>query len=69
MANDVPNLDIDNHFSDLYVRVTNKNTEIIKTYYQKQGINHIPKKFKSNIENDGYWYDIPFKYIPYWKKK
>lgn len=63
-----PETDIDSHFSDLYVRVTPKNTELLRQYYDAQGIKKLPETFRSNL-GDGKWYDIPFAYDPYWEEK
>lgn len=60
--------DIDSHFSDLYLRVTPENTELLRQYYEAQGIKKMPKTFRSNT-SDGCWYDIPFAYNPYWEEK
>ena len=63
----VPETDIDNHYSDLYVRATPQNTELLKRYYEANGVNRLPKKFHSKLDNDE-WYDIPFAYNPYWEE-
>ena len=64
-----PERDISHHFSDLYVRVTPRNTELLRRYYEAQGISKMPETFRSNIPGEGYWYDIPFAYDPYWEER
>lgn len=63
----VPDKDIDNHFSDLYLRATPQNTELLKRYYEANGVKRLPEKFRSKLDNDE-WYDIPFAYDPYWEE-
>lgn len=65
----VPQTDIGNHYSDLYVRVTRKTEEIIQDYIQRNGLKGMPEVFRSNIAGEGYWYDIPFAYIPFWEER
>lgn len=64
----ISEMDIDNHFSDLYVRVTPETTELLRRYYEAQGAKRMPETFRSNL-GDGQWYDIPFAYNTYWEDK
>lgn len=64
-----PLSDISNHYSDLYVHVTWRNKAIIEEYVRQHDLKKMPEIFRSNIEGDGYWYDIPFAYIPFWDEK
>jgi hypothetical protein len=57
-------LPMDNHESDLYVKVDPKSTEIIKRYEHKGNVS----QFKNN-KDGSMWYDIPFAYTPWWDKK
>ena len=61
--------DIGNHYRDLYVRVTRKTKEIIQGYIQRNSLKGMPEVFRSNIAGEGYWYDIPFAYIPFWEER
>lgn len=67
MGAQVPERDIDNHYSDLYLRATPQNTELLRRYYEVQGIKRLPEKFRSKLDNEE-WYDIPFAYNPYWEE-
>ena len=40
----VPQTDIGNHYSDLYVRVTRKTKEIIQDYIQRNGLKGMREK-------------------------
>lgn len=53
----LPAEDIDTHDSDLYLRVSDKSTELLSHMINKDS--GLLKKFKSQIDED-MWYDIPF---------
>jgi hypothetical protein len=55
---------INNHYSDLYVPVTEETTRIVNTHRAK---GHRVTKFICNITHTP-WYDIPFAFEPYWQK-
>lgn len=67
IANGVSVEDIDHHASDLYVRVTYKTQSIMQEYNKSRGINCMPPTFRSELEGDGWWYDIAFAYDPFWE--
>lgn len=52
----------DSHCSDLYLPVNSQTSELLKEY----GIQ--ASTFKSNLDEDkgSLWYDVPFRYLPYW---
>ena len=52
----------DHHESDLYVPVTAETTKLIND------CNVHAHTFKSELDGK-LWYDLPFLYIPFWKKK
>ena len=56
-------IQVDNHESDLYVKVSPESTTIIKKYKFR-----MITTFKSQIDNT-LWYDIPFAYTPWWEKR
>lgn len=56
-------IEMDNHESDLYLKVTPESMRLIAAYEFKRCV----KKFKSNIDNT-WWFDIPFGYSPFWEK-
>lgn len=49
-----------NHYSDLYIPVTEETAEIIRYY------NLSAEKFTNQVEG-GLWYDVPFEYMPFWR--
>lgn len=55
-------VEIENHESDLYCKVTPETTQIIKEYQFKNSVTIFIYKGER-------WYDIPFAYDPYWKNK
>ena len=57
-------VEIDNHESDLYAKVTPISKEIIDKYEHKRNV----KTFVNNIDHT-LWYDIPFAYEPFWHFK
>jgi hypothetical protein len=62
--NNVPESDIDHHYSDLYIRSTAQTIEILKAFYEGKKL-PMPKTFRSNIEGDGIWFECPFQYTPH----
>jgi len=54
-------VELDSHESDLYAKVTPESTAILERAGQR------PSTFR-NPEGD-LWYDIPFAYEPFWKRK
>lgn len=54
---------MENHESDLYVRLDTSVIRLIARYKFKAQV----KTFQSSIPDGGTWYDIPFAYVPYWK--
>ena len=61
------NQKIENHCSDLYVKVTPEATEILNEF-KKQGHHKMTSQFMDNIDNE-LWYDIPLSFDPYWTKR
>lgn len=55
---------LDSHESDLYAKVTPESTAIVEAYEHKENVT----TFTSQIDGDQ-WYDIPFAFTPYWKRK
>lgn len=53
----LPKEDIDTHDSDLYLKVSDKSTELVNQMKDKD--NGLLSKFKSQIDNE-MWYEIPF---------
>lgn len=51
--------EIDNHYSDLYVKVTGVAAEILREHDARFSV------FKSQIDGE-LWYDVPFAYKPFW---
>jgi len=60
--------DIDNHYSDLYVKKTPKVDNIIKQAKKDGLVFDTGSYFRNNIDNE-LWIDIPFMYDPYWEKR
>ena len=56
---------LDNHESDLYVKVTPESQKIVNDYEFKSNVT----KFHSQIEGEGMYFDIPFAFDPFWDKK
>ena len=61
---------IDSHYSDLYVKRTKQSTEIIERYKRKKDNSRITTigSFTSQIDKK-IWYELPFRYDPYWESK
>ena len=60
-------VELDNHESDLYVKVTPESTRIL----EEAGIavdGHNASVFTSQTDGQQ-WYDLPFKYEPFWRAK
>jgi len=57
-------IQFDNHVSDLYIPVNEKTKEIIKRYPESQPV----LTFRSAIDGT-LWYDLAFKYTPFWANK
>jgi hypothetical protein len=57
------NIEVSNHYSDLYFPVNDKTSEIIK---KRSGLN--VRTFINNITNT-LWYDVSFAYDPFWTNK
>lgn len=53
--------DIDNHESDLYIKVNPVSKELINNYEFKNNVT----TFKDDV-NKELWYEVPFAYIPFW---
>lgn len=75
IANGVPETDMANHYSDLYVKVTPLSRDIIRAYSllngpfpTLRGPVDMPNTFMS-ITGEGLMYDIPFAYDPFWASK
>ena len=58
------NIQYDNHYSDLYIPVTEQTIDLINEF----GLMHSATKFRSNIDQK-FWFDVPFMYEPYWENK
>lgn len=57
-------VEIRNHYSDLYVPVTEETRKIVDSYNCKCSV----KVFTSLIDGKR-WFDIPLAYAPYWDKR
>ena len=55
---------LDNHESDLYAKVTDDSRAIIAKYAYRTNV----RIFRSQIDGT-LWYDIPFAYAPWWKRR
>ena len=60
--------EIDNHYSDLYVKKTPKVDEIIKQAKIDGVVHSTGSPFRNNVDGKT-WIDIPFQFDPYWEKK
>lgn len=56
--------EIDHHESDLYVKVTEESKRVIAEYPFRINVS----VFSDNITHSA-WYEIPFEYEPFWRKK
>ena len=56
-------VEIDHHYSDLYVPVTPETKRIVSGYTYKANVT----TFRS-LADGALWYDIPFAYAPYWQR-
>jgi len=56
---------VHSHYSNLYFKVTEQTTAILKAFPQDKGIT---TTFINQVEG-GLWYDTPFAYLPYWEQK
>ena len=56
------NVNIDNHYSDLYAPATNEVLKVLDSF----GVSY--STFKNNINGEA-WVDVPFQYDPYWENK
>lgn len=63
----IPEDQIDNHYSDLYVLISPESTALIQKYEFKSNV----KTFRSNAgpHKGKMWFDIPFAFQPYWDKR
>lgn len=52
-------IEIDNHYSDLYIPVTSQTAELVKKY------KHQHEVFKNQIDGK-FWYQVYFQYQPFW---
>lgn len=50
---------VDHHESDLYVKVTTESRDILK---------HVSKSVFIHQVSGELWYDVPFRYAPFWKR-
>lgn len=57
------NIKYSHHESDLYIPVNHKTKDLIERYEFRKNV----KEFVSEVENT-LWYDIPFGYMPFWRK-
>ena len=56
------NIPYSNHYSDLYIPVTEQTTRLINKHNKK------PSIFLNQITKTDY-YDLKFDYLPFWNKK
>jgi len=63
---------IDNHESDLYVKVTPESCAILKSWLLRLGYTDRRgagvKTFRSRVDGE-LWFDVPFAYRPFWERK
>ena len=57
-------VELDNHESDLYAKVTPESIEILNNYKYKDNVTRFNNKIDKKV-----WFDIPFAFDPYWEKK
>lgn len=54
-------LEYDNHYSDLYIKVSDKARELLHAY-------PFGRQVKSFTGTDGeFWYEVPFAFDPFWQ--
>ena len=66
VAHDVP---FENHFSDLYIPVNETTKALINAYKFRQNVTVFKRASCVPDGYQGYWYDVPFAYAPYWANK
>lgn len=54
------------HYSDLYVPVTSVSKKVIGAYCEEMAVQK-PETFKSQIKGEGWFFDVPFAYTPFWE--
>lgn len=59
--------EMDNHESDLYVKITPQTTEIVNAYYHRGDVRTV-STFRSNLDSE-MWFEIPFAFLPFWERK
>ena len=64
LENGVKKEEIDNHASDLYVKVTETSKKVLDEYEFKDSIT----TFRSEIDHS-LWYEVPFGYAEYYPDK
>lgn len=57
------NIPYDHHEADLYISVTEQTQDILSRYEWQCNVT----TFKNQIDGKP-WFDIPFAYLPYWKR-
>ncbi len=63
---------VDSHESDLYAKVTPESTAIIAAAREAGRLHTRPSTFYNEQQPKGQrelWYDIPFMYSPFWRKR
>lgn len=60
-------LEIDSHYSDLYLRSGPEADALVRLRRLQSGMAP-ERKFTSNIDGKSWW-DIPFAFSPYWEKR
>ncbi len=63
---------VDSHESDLYAKVTPTSTAIINRALAEDRIRTRPRMFPNEQQPKGQrelWYDIPFMYSPFWRRR
>lgn len=61
----IPPVEIDHHYSDLYVKVSIKSKSILSEYQKNTGTRFFAEIFQAS-DGSGLWYDIAFAYDPFW---
>ena len=58
---------MDNHESDLYVKLDGIARGILQTWCAESGHNHY-KQFRSEVDG-AMWAELPFRFDPYWENR
>lgn len=68
LAGGIPPEEIDHHYSDLYVKVSQKSRMILDEFMRTSKIRCFAEMFNAG-DGSGWWFDIAFAYDPFWNKQ